>query len=151
MGRSKLPHGGHPGENAASRPRVRPRSGGGGPRPRRPHLPEPIRRAIRAAQDKKASGLVVLDLRKAGAFTDFFLICSAQNPRQVKAVVDTIEEHLRQGRVRPSHVEGYERAEWVLMDFFTFIVHVFTRETRLFYSLERLWGSAERIEIPDEA
>ncbi len=93
----------------------------------------------------------MLDLRKAGAFTDFFLICSAQNPRQVKAVVDTIEEHLRQGRVRPSHVEGYERAEWVLMDFFTFIVHVFTRETRLFYSLERLWGSAERIEIPDEA
>lgn len=114
-----------------------------------PHLPEPIRRAIRAAQDKKASELVVLDLRRSGAFTDFFVICSAQNTRQVKAVVDTIEEHLRHGRVKPSHIEGYARAEWVLMDFFDFIVHVFTRETRLFYSLERLWGSAERIEISD--
>ena len=118
--------------------------------PRRPlKLPAPIDRAIRAAQDKKASDIIVLDLRKAGAFTDYFVICSAQNARQVKAIVDAIEERLRQTRSKPSHIEGYDHAEWVLMDFFDFIVHVFTREARVFYALDRLWGSAERIEMPD--
>lgn len=106
-------------------------------------------RAVEAAQGKKASAVVVLDLRKASAFTDYFLVCSGRNVRQVKAIADAIEEALRETKVRPSLVEGYVRAEWVLMDFFDFVVHIFTPETRRFYALERLWGSAERVEFPD--
>jgi ribosome-associated protein len=108
-----------------------------------------IAKAVQAALDKKAMEVVVLDLRHTPAFTDFFLLCSGQNTRQVHAIADAIEEGLRAVKVRPNHVEGYDRGEWVLMDFFTFIVHVFTPQTRDFYSLERLWGDAERIEIDD--
>jgi ribosome-associated protein len=109
-----------------------------------------VARAVRAALDKKALDVVVLDLRHTPAFTDFFVLCSGQNQRQVKAIADAVEETLRAAKVRPAHVEGYDRAEWVLMDFFTFIVHVFTPQTRAFYSLERLWGDAERIDVSDE-
>jgi ribosome-associated protein len=109
-----------------------------------------VGKAVRAALDKKAGDVVVLDLRDTPAFTDFFILCSGQSQRQVKAIADGIEDALRTSKVRPSHVEGYERAEWVLMDYFSFIVHVFTPQTRTFYSLERLWGDAERIEVSDE-
>ena len=109
-----------------------------------------VARVVRAALEKKAMDVVVLDLRNTPAFTDFFVLCSGQNQRQVKAIADAVEEALRAARVRPAHVEGYDRADWVLMDFFTFIVHVFTPQTRAFYSLERLWGDAERIDVGDE-
>jgi ribosome-associated protein len=105
---------------------------------------------VRAALDKKASDILVLDLRNTPAFTDFFVVCSGHSTRQVKAIADGVEEALRAARVRPAHVEGYDRAEWILMDYFTFIVHVFTPQTRAFYSLERLWGDAERIEVSEE-
>jgi ribosome-associated protein len=124
-------------------------------RPKRPvpggpaELTGEIAKAVRAALDKKAFDVVVLDLRRTPAFTDFFLLCSGQNTRQVQAIADAVEEAFRAAKIRPSHVEGYERAEWILMDFFTFIVHVFTPQTRAFYSLERLWGDAERIEVAD--
>ena len=106
--------------------------------------------AVRAALDKKAADVVVLDLRRTPAFTDFFVLCSGQNQRQVKAIADAVEDALKAAKIRPAHVEGYDRAEWVLMDFFSFIVHVFAPQTREFYSLERLWGDAERIEVSDE-
>jgi ribosome-associated protein len=109
-----------------------------------------VGRAVRAALDKKAQDVVVLDLRHTPAFTDYFVLCTGLNVRQVKAIADAVEETLRAGKVRPAHVEGYERAEWVLMDYFTFVVHVFTPQTRAFYSLDRLWGDAERIEFSDE-
>jgi ribosome-associated protein len=109
-----------------------------------------VAKAVRAALDKKALDVVVLDLRGTPAFTDFFLLCSGHSQRQVKAIADGIEETLRAAKVRPTHVEGYDRAEWILMDFFTLIVHVFTPQTREFYSLERLWGDAKRIEVSDE-
>lgn len=112
-------------------------------------IPGEVDKAIRAALDKKASDVVLLDLRNTPAFTDFFVLCSGQSSRQVKAIADAVEEVLRTAKVRPSHIEGYDRGEWVLMDYFTFIVHVFTPQTRIFYSLERLWGDAERIEISD--
>jgi ribosome-associated protein len=120
-------------------------------RPAKHRLTGDIGRAVKAALDKKASDVIVLDLRHTPAFTDFFLICSGQNTRQVQAIADAVDEALRAAKVRPSHVEGYDRAEWILMDFFTFIVHVFTPQTRAFYSLERLWGDAERIPISDDA
>jgi ribosome-associated protein len=109
-----------------------------------------VAKAVSAALDKKAGDVVVLDLRNTPAFTDFFVLCSGQTQRQVRAIADAVEETLRAARVRPAHVEGYDRAEWILMDFFTFIVHVFTPQTREFYSLERLWGDAERIDVSDE-
>ena len=105
---------------------------------------------MRAAFDKKATNVVVLDLRHTSAFTDFFVLCSGQNTRQVKAIADNVEDTLREAGVRPAHVEGYNRAEWILMDFFSLIVHVFAPHTRDFYSLERLWGDAERIEMSEE-
>jgi ribosome-associated protein len=116
---------------------------------RRPRLPKDISAAIAAAQDKKASELVVLDLRRSSAFTDYFLLCTGQNQRQVKAIADAVEESLKRARLRPAHVEGYDRAEWVLLDYFTFIVHIFTPTTREFYGLERLWGQAVRITVSE--
>ena len=109
-----------------------------------------VGKVVRVALDKKALDVVVLDLRHTPAFTDFFVLCSGQNQRQVKAIVDAVEEALRASKVRPAHIEGYDRAEWVLMDYFNFIVHVFAPQTRAFYSLERLWGDAERIDVIDE-
>src|SRR5688572_17019122 len=116
---------------------------------KRPRYSAEVAHAVNAALDKKAGDVVVLDLRKTPAFTDFFVLCSGHSQRQVKAIADAVEDALRAAKVRPAHVEGYDRAEWVLMDFFTFIVHVFTPQTREFYSLERLWGDAERIEVKD--
>jgi ribosome-associated protein len=112
-----------------------------------PHIPEDVEHAVRAAEDKKATDLVVLDLRKAAGFTDYFLICSGTNPRQIRAIADAVMERLREEGAKPAHVEGYERSEWVLLDYFDFIVHIFAPETRVFYGLERLWGNADRIEI----
>jgi ribosome-associated protein len=110
-------------------------------------LPTQVEQAIRAAEDKQAIEVVVLDLRKAAGFTDFFLICSGTNPRQIRAIADAVMETLGANGAKPAHVEGYDRSEWILLDYFDFIVHVFAAETRLFYGLERLWGSAERIEL----
>ena len=112
-----------------------------------PRLPAQIDRAIAAAEDKQAVDLVVLDLRKAAGFTDFFLICSGTNRRQVRAIADAVTEKLAGDGARPAYVEGYDRSEWILLDYFDFIVHVFAPDTRVFYGLERLWGNADRIEV----
>ena len=111
-------------------------------------IPPEIQRAIAAADDKKADDVVLLDLRQAAGFADYFLICSGGNPRQIRAIADAIMEALASDGARPAHVEGYQRSEWILLDYFDFVVHIFSPETRLFYSLERLWGNAERVEIP---
>ena len=120
----------------------KPRSGEGGA------LPSQIDRALTAADSKKAVDLVVLDLRKVAGFTDFFVICSGTNTRQVRAIADAVIEALADDGAKPAHLEGYDRSEWVLIDYFDFVVHVFSPGTRQFYGLERLWGSAERIEVP---
>src|SRR5438046_387987 len=99
------------------------------PAPPKKALTADIPRPVEAALDKKAQDVVVLDLRHTPAFTDFFLLCSGQNTRQVQAIADAIEEALRAAKVRPSHIEGYARADWILMDFFTFIIHVFSPST----------------------
>lgn len=111
-------------------------------------LPEPLPQIIAAMEDKKALDIVVLDLRRSGAFTDYFVVGSGRSTRQVQAVADAVGERLRAIDARPAHVEGYDHAEWVLMDCFDVIVHIFTRDTRELYDLERLWGSATRISIP---
>ena len=96
--------------------------------------------------------MVVLDLRKAGGFTDYFVICSGNNPRQITAIADSVRETLKKELgERPALAEGVDKSEWILLDYFNFVVHVFSRECRAFYALERLWGSAERHEFSDEA
>lgn len=103
--------------------------------------------AITAALEKKATDVVVLDLRKASAFTDFFVICTGGNARQIEAIADAVQSALAQQGTKPALVEGLRRSEWVLIDYFDFIVHIFSPTTRDFYGLERLWGDAERVEV----
>ena len=110
-------------------------------------IPKQIELAVRAAEDKQAANLMVLDLRKAAGFTDYFVIASGNNARQVRAIADAVLEALGDTGAKPAHVEGYDRSEWILLDYFDFIVHVFAPETRMFYGLERLWGNAERIDV----
>lgn len=116
-------------------------------RPASPRLSSDLTAGIAAALEKKAVDVAVLDLRKASAFTDFFVICTGTNIRQVQAIADAVQETLGRSGTKPALVEGYERAEWVLIDYFDFIFHIFTPATREFYALERLWGDAERIEV----
>lgn len=106
-------------------------------------LPQQVLQAVSAALDKQAHDLTVLDLRKAAGFTDYFVICSGNTARQVKAIADHVRDTLAEDGVKPAFVEGNDRSEWVLLDYFDFIVHVFAPETRAFYGLERLWGNAE--------
>src|SRR5215471_10392324 len=118
---------------------------------RTPRLPRSIGGAVRAALDKKAVDVVVLDLRKAGGFTDYFIICTGTNPRQINAIADSVEDTLRTAfGERPHLTEGVEKSQWILLDYFNFVVHVFSRECRDFYALERLWGNADRYEFSDE-
>ena len=117
---------------------------------RTPRLTTQVKVALEAARGKKATAITLLDLRKTGAFTDYFLMCTGGNPRQVQAIADAVEQALKAQKVRPTHVEGYERAEWVLVDYFDFIVHIFSPKARQFYGLERLWGNAVRHDVADE-
>jgi ribosome-associated protein len=111
-------------------------------------LPRYVELAVRAAEDKQAKDITVMDLRNAQGFTDFFVICSGTNSRQIRAIADGITDALAADGSKPNHIEGYDRSDWVLVDYFDFIVHVFSAETRAFYGLERLWGEADRVDVP---
>lgn len=104
---------------------------------------------LEAAAEKKAENPVALDLRKVAAFTDGFVICTGAQRRQTQAIADEIVERLRAAGEKASHIEGYDRGEWILLDLSDVIVHVFTPETRSFYGLERLWGDTPRIAPTD--
>jgi len=107
-----------------------------------------IESALRAASDKKALDLVVLDLRPVATFTDYFLIASGTNVRQVQAIADEITERLKREGTRAARIEGYQTAEWVLVDYGDFIVHIFEDKARCFYDLERLWREGRRVQLP---
>jgi ribosome-associated protein len=118
--------------------------------PRKPRLPKAVATAVSAALDKKAVDMVVLDLRKAGGFTDYFVIATGLNPRQIRAIAEGVEDTLRtELGERPALSEGVEKSEWILLDYFNFVVHVFSKECRAFYGLEKLWGNAERHEYSE--
>jgi ribosome-associated protein len=114
-------------------------------------LPQGVRLAVEAARDKKAAGITVLDLSGVGAFTDFFIICTGFSTPQVQAICTEIEGQLYKKLGRsPEHREGQRSAEWALLDFGGFVVHVFGEQARRYYDLERLWRSSPKLEIPDE-
>jgi ribosome-associated protein len=115
-------------------------------------LPQGVRLAVQAAQEKKAASIVVLDLSGASAFTDYFVICTGFSTPQVQAICTEIEEQLHKQMGRSvRHREGYRSADWALLDFGGFIVHVFGEEARRYYDLERLWRASPKLEIPDAA
>ncbi|HYG10642.1 MAG TPA: ribosome silencing factor [Pyrinomonadaceae bacterium] len=107
-----------------------------------------IESALHAASDKKAHDLIVLDLRPVATFTDYFLIASGTNARQVQAIADEITERLKREGTRAERIEGYKTAEWVLVDYGDFIVHIFEDKARRFYDLERLWREGVRVPLP---
>lgn len=110
-----------------------------------------VRLAIECASEKKAFDMTALDLRDIASFTEYFIIASGSNQRQVQAIADEISEQLKkQLGSRPVRVEGYSQAEWVLLDFGDFVFHIFEQKTRSFYDLEKLWLDARRVEIPAE-
>ena len=113
-------------------------------------LKQQVAAAIQACLEKKAEELSILEMEKgSGAFTDYFVLCSGTNPRQVQAIADEVELRLKATDIRPAHIEGYKQAEWVLLDYVDFVVHVFSEKARKFYDLERLWKTAKRLEIGD--
>lgn len=107
-----------------------------------------IRSAVEAAQDKQAVDITVLNLSEAGAFAEYFLLCSGQSQPQIQAIGEAIEEKLRRQGRHVAHREGKSSAEWVLLDYGDFVVHIFSARARQYYDLERLWRSAERITFP---
>ena len=112
-------------------------------------LDERLLGALRAASDRKAVDSIVLDLREVTEFTDFFIITNGTNVRQVQAIADGISEDLKLIDARPLRIEGYNTAEWILMDYGDFVVHIFEEKAREFYDLERLWRDAKKIQLPE--
>jgi len=113
-------------------------------------LKKQVSEAISACQEKKAEELTLLELDKnSGAFTDYFVICSGTNPRQIQAISDEVELRLKRAGIYPHNIEGYKQAEWVLLDYVDFVVHVFSGTARRYYDLERLWRSAKKLEATE--
>ena len=131
---------------AAARATVKERTG----EPAKETLDERMLLALQAASDKKALDIVLLDLREIATFTDHFLITSGANQRQVQAIADEVIDKLKKSGSPAARVEGYRTAEWILVDYGDFIVHVFDDKSRRFYDLERLWREGKRVELPAE-
>lgn len=111
-----------------------------------------VAQAVKAVEAKKGDDVAILEMdRSSGAFTDYFVVCSGTNPRQIQAIADEVEKQLGGAGVRPNSLEGYNQAEWVLMDYVDFVVHIFSERARRFYDLERLWKSAHRLQPADLA
>lgn len=113
-------------------------------------LDERLVTALHAASEKKAIEPVVLDLREIASFTDYFVIVSGANERQVQAISDEVYETLKKAGETAARVEGYKTAEWILLDYGDFVVHVFEQKARKFYDLERLWRESKRVTLPAE-
>jgi ribosome-associated protein len=113
-------------------------------------LKKQVSDAISACLEKKAEDLTLLELEQGtGAFTDYFVICSGTNPRQVQAISDEVELRLKRAGLYPNNIEGHKQAEWVLIDYVDFVVHIFSESARRYYDLERLWKSAKKLEPKD--
>jgi ribosome-associated protein len=114
------------------------------------NLRQQVSQAIGACVEKKAEDVAILEMEKgSGAFTDYFVVCSGTNPRQIQAISDEVEQRLEKVGMHAAHVEGYKQADWVLLDYVDFVVHVFSQKARKYYDLERLWKAARRLEPSD--
>jgi ribosome-associated protein len=102
--------------------------------------------AVNAADDKKAQDLVALDISGIASFANYFLLCTGDSSRQIQAIADEVEQKLKAIGIRPSHVEGYQNAEWILMDYLDLVVHIFSKKARAYYDLERLWRDGKRLD-----
>src|SRR5437899_9935542 len=111
---------------------------------------EPLLIAVRSAESKKATYIRVLDLTGITSFTDYFVLCTGSNPKQIQAIADEIGQKLKEAGELPQSIEGYNQAEWILADYGDFLVHVFSEKARDYYDLERLWRSAKDVSIPPE-
>jgi ribosome-associated protein len=108
--------------------------------------------AVKGVENKKGEDLTILEMdRNSGAFTDYFIVCTGTNPRQIQAISDEVERLLKEAGSLPNSIEGYNQAEWVLLDYVDFVVHIFSERARKFYDLERLWKSANRLTSADLA
>ena len=112
-------------------------------------MEELLQTVVRAIDDKKGSDIVVLDISQVASFTDYFVICTGTSTTQMQTVVDAVRERLREDGVRPLHMEGYKVAEWILLDYGSLVVHVFSSKARSFYDLERLWRDGRRLDVED--
>lgn len=111
-----------------------------------------VAQAVKAIEGKKGEDVVILEMDKSsGAFTDYFVVCSGTNPRQIQAIADDVQKNLAEAGQRPNSVEGYTQAEWVLLDYVDFVLHIFSERARKFYDLERLWKSARKLTASDLA
>ena len=109
-------------------------------------MKETLRVALEAVEDKKALDVVILDISGIASFATHFLLCSGDSSRQIQAIVDEVEKRLKDQGIRPKHIEGYRNAEWVLMDYLDLVVHVFSKNARVYYDLERLWRDGKRLD-----
>jgi ribosome-associated protein len=109
-------------------------------------MTDALKIALNAADAKKASDLVALDISGIATFANFFLICTGESSRQMQAIADEVEQRLKANGIRPSHVEGYQNAEWILMDYIDLVIHIFSKNARAYYDLERLWRDGKRLD-----
>jgi ribosome-associated protein len=103
--------------------------------------------ALKAVDDKKAIDIVVIDISKVASFANYFLICTGESSRQIQAIADEVEAKLKAEGERPGHIEGFRNAEWVLMDYADIVVHIFSKNARVYYDLERLWRDGKRLDV----
>jgi len=108
---------------------------------------DPLKIALKAADDKKALDIVILDISHIASFANYFLFCSGESSRQIQAIADEVEARLKYSGFRPSHIEGYRNAEWILMDYMDLVIHIFSRNARAYYNLERLWRDGKRMDV----
>jgi ribosome-associated protein len=102
--------------------------------------------ALNAVEDKKAFDITVLDISGIASFASYFLLCSGDSSRQIQAIADAVEARMKEGGYRTNHIEGYRNAEWVLLDYLDLVVHIFSKNARAYYDLERLWRDAKRLD-----
>jgi len=107
---------------------------------------ESLKIAATAADDKKAQDLVALDISEIASFANYFLLCTGDSSRQMQAIADEVEKQLKANGIRPSHVEGYQNSEWILMDYIDLVVHIFSKTARAYYDLERLWRDGKKLD-----
>jgi ribosome-associated protein len=107
---------------------------------------EALKIAVNAADDKKAHDLVILDISKITSFASYFLLCTGDSSRQMQAIADEIEKKLKENGLRPAHMEGYRNSEWILMDYMGLVVHIFSKNARIYYDLERLWRDGKKLD-----